>query len=73
MVLTQLEQGTVYNSINFSLAPSLPDMGANTLGAAILPALNVPQNSTAVATRIAVLNCPSDHSQSNWGARTATS
>ena len=73
MVLPQLEQGTVFNAINFSLAPAMPDMGANTMGDAILPALHVPQNSTAVATRIEVFNCPSDFTQSNWEGRTATS
>ena len=66
MILPQLEQSTVFNAINFSLSPSLPDMGVDMMGSVILPALNVPANVTATGTRIAAFSCPSDFTQNNW-------
>lgn len=66
MVLPQLEQWAVYNSINFSLAPALPDMGVNMMGDVILPALSVSENLTATSIRMSVFSCPSDYSRSNW-------
>ena len=66
MILSQMEQSTVFNAINFSLAPALPNMGVDMNGMVILPALNIPDNTTAEQTRIATFTCPSDYSLSNW-------
>jgi len=66
MILSQMEQSTVFNAINFALCPALPNMGVNAMGNVILQAINVPENSTATQTRIATFTCPSDYSVSNW-------
>lgn len=66
MILPQLEQGAVYNAINFSFSPAVPDMGVNMMGDVILPALDVPANLTATSARISVFSCPSDFSKSDW-------
>ncbi|APW62610.1 DUF1559 domain-containing protein [Paludisphaera borealis] len=69
MVLPQLEQATIFNAINFSLSPTTPDLGANAMGGVILPALPVPENSTASQAAIATFTCPSDYTESNWQGR----
>ncbi len=66
MLLPQMEQSTVFNAINFSLPPALPNMGVDMMGNVILPALNVPENTTATQTRIATFTCPSDYTQNTW-------
>lgn len=66
MLLAQLEQSILLNSINFALAPALPDTGLDMMGNVILPTLPVPENRTATQTRIATLICPSDNSQATW-------
>jgi len=66
MILSQLEQGPIFSAINFSLAPALPNMGVDMMGNVILPALNIPDNTTAELTRIATFVCPSDYTLSNW-------
>jgi prepilin-type N-terminal cleavage/methylation domain-containing protein/prepilin-type processing-associated H-X9-DG protein len=66
MILSQLEQGPIFSAINFSLAPALPNMGVDMMGNVILPALNIPDNTTAELTRIATFTCPSDYTVSNW-------
>jgi len=66
MILSQMEQSTVFNAINFSLAPALPNMGLDMMGNVILPALNVPDNLTATQTRIGMFSCPSDYTLNNW-------
>jgi prepilin-type N-terminal cleavage/methylation domain-containing protein/prepilin-type processing-associated H-X9-DG protein len=66
MILSQMEQSTVFNAINFALCPALPNMGVDMMGNVILPALNVPENTTATQTRIGTFTCPSDYSVSNW-------
>ena len=75
MILSQMEQSTVFNAINFALCPALPNMGVYMPGTnmqePILPALNVPENLTATQTRIATFTCPSDYSYSyNWPGTT---
>jgi len=47
MILSQMEQSTVFNAINFALSPALPNMGVDMMGNVILPLLNVPDNTTA--------------------------
>jgi prepilin-type N-terminal cleavage/methylation domain-containing protein/prepilin-type processing-associated H-X9-DG protein len=69
MLLPQIEQGTVFNAINFSLAPSLPDMGMNMMGSVILPAVTVPENATACQTQVSTFICPADYTTSNGPAR----
>jgi len=70
MILSQMEQSTVFNAINFALCPALPSMGVDMNGP-ILPALNVPDNTTATQTRIATFTCPSNYSYSyNWPGTT---
>ena len=66
MILSQMEQSTVFNAINFSLCPALPNMGVDMMGNVILPALNVPDNTTATQTRIGTFTCPSDYTLNNW-------
>ncbi len=66
MILSQMEQSTVFNAINFSLSPALPNMGVNMMGNVILPALNVPENTTATQTRIGTFTCPSDYTLTTW-------
>ena len=66
MILPQMEQSTVFNAINFSLAPALPNMGLDMMGNVILPALNIPDNLTAAQTRIGTFSCPSDYTLNNW-------
>jgi prepilin-type N-terminal cleavage/methylation domain-containing protein/prepilin-type processing-associated H-X9-DG protein len=67
MILSQMEQSTVFNAINFALCPALPNMGVGI----ILPAVNVPENTTATQTRIGTFTCPSDYSYSyNWPGTT---
>ncbi len=63
MILSQMEQSTVFNAINFALCPALPSMGVDMNGP-ILQALNVPENTTATQTRIGTFTCPSDYSYS---------
>jgi len=72
MILSQMEQSTVFNAINFALSPALPNMGVDMTGTVILPALNVPDNTTATQTRIGTFTCPSDYSYSlyNWPGTT---
>ena len=81
MILSQMEQSTVFNAINFALCPALPNMGfynGNQGPTPILPATNVPgnptyvpENTTATQTRIATFTCPSDYSYSyNWPGTT---
>ncbi len=69
MILPQLEQSSVFNAINFSLAPTTPDLGANSMGGVILPGLPVPENSTACQTAVNAFTCPSDFTESNWRGR----
>ena len=66
MILSQMEQSTVFNAINFALCPALPNMGVDMMGDVILPALNVPDNTTATQTRIGTFTCPSDYTLNNW-------
>ncbi|WP_250846944.1 DUF1559 family PulG-like putative transporter [Aquisphaera insulae] len=66
MLLPQIEQGPLSNTINFALPPSLPDMGVDMMGDVILPALAVPANSTATMARVAGFLCPSDYTQNAW-------
>jgi len=66
MVLTHVEQGAIFNAINFALPPATPAQGVNMMGDAILPALSVPQNTTAAATRIEAFACPSDFTLNDW-------
>jgi len=66
MILSQMEQSTVFNAINFALSPALPNMGVDMMGNVILPALNVPDNTTATQTRIGTFTCPSDYTLNNW-------
>jgi len=66
MILSQMEQSTVFNAINFALCPALPNMGVDMMGNVILPALNVPDNTTATQTRIGTFTCPSDYTLNNW-------
>ena len=68
MILSQMEQSTVFNAINFALSPALPNMGVDMMGNVILNATvpNVPDNLTATQTRIGTFTCPSDYSVSNW-------
>ena len=56
----------MFNAINFSLAPALPNMGLDMMGNVILPALNIPDNLTATQTRIGMFSCPSDYTLNNW-------
>jgi len=65
MILSQMEQSTVFNAINFALCPALPSMGVDMNGP-ILPVLNVPDNLTATQTRIGTFTCPSDYTLNNW-------
>jgi prepilin-type N-terminal cleavage/methylation domain-containing protein/prepilin-type processing-associated H-X9-DG protein len=69
MILSQVEQSTIFNAINFSLWPTTPDLGANAMGGVILPALPAPENSTASQAAIAAFVCPSDYTESNWLGR----
>jgi len=77
MILSQMEQSTVFNAINFALSPALPNMGVY-MGSPILQATNVPENTpyvpentTATQTRIGTFTCPSDYSYSyNWPGTT---
>ncbi|MGC1720913.1 MAG: DUF1559 domain-containing protein [Isosphaeraceae bacterium] len=68
MILSQMEQSTVFNAINFALSPALPNMGVDMMGNVILNATvpNVPDNLTATQTGIGTFTCPSDYSVSNW-------
>ena len=66
MLLPQMEQNSLFNAINFALAPDLPNMGLDMMGNVILPALSVPANLTATQTRIGIFSCPSDYTQTNW-------
>src|SRR5208282_3949829 len=66
MILSQMEQSTVFNAINFALCPALPNMGVDMMGNVILPVLNVPDNTTATQTRIGTFTCPSDYTLNNW-------
>ena len=66
MILSQMEQSTVFNAINFALSPALPNMGVDMMGNVILTVLNVPDNLTATQTGIGTFTCPSDYSVSNW-------
>jgi prepilin-type N-terminal cleavage/methylation domain-containing protein/prepilin-type processing-associated H-X9-DG protein len=71
MILSQMEQSTVFNAINFALCPALPSMGVDMNNQQILPVLNVPENTTATQTRIGTFTCPSDYSYSyNWPGTT---
>jgi prepilin-type N-terminal cleavage/methylation domain-containing protein/prepilin-type processing-associated H-X9-DG protein len=69
MLLSHLEQGPVYNAINFALPPATPDQGVNMMGDVILPALAVHANLTAVSARIESFVCPSDVTLNEWPGR----
>ena len=69
MLLPQIEQGTLFNAINFSLPPALPDMGMNMMGSVILPAFPVAENGTACQAQVATFVCPADYTTSNAPAR----
>src|SRR5262249_8837079 len=64
-VLSQLlmfiEQGNLFNSINFNLPPETPGMGPNP-GQGFMPAYSNPnrENMTASLTQVATFLCPSD-------------
>jgi prepilin-type N-terminal cleavage/methylation domain-containing protein/prepilin-type processing-associated H-X9-DG protein len=58
-LLIFIEQGNLFNSINFSLPPETPGMEG---ALAFMPAYQDPngENSTACVTQVAVFLCPSD-------------
>src|SRR5437588_8570119 len=58
-LLMFLEQGNLFNSINFSLPPETPGMGGILL---FMPAYENPnrENATASRTAVATFLCPSD-------------
>jgi prepilin-type N-terminal cleavage/methylation domain-containing protein/prepilin-type processing-associated H-X9-DG protein len=56
-LLMFIEQGNLYNSINFSLPPATPGMaGAGNF----MPAYNQPANTTSCSTQVNSFLCPSD-------------
>jgi prepilin-type N-terminal cleavage/methylation domain-containing protein/prepilin-type processing-associated H-X9-DG protein len=52
LMLSQFEQGTLYNALNFSIGTEGPMSGAGPLGLWV--------NSTVMSTRLAMFQCPSD-------------
>jgi prepilin-type N-terminal cleavage/methylation domain-containing protein len=60
-LLMFIEQGNLFNSINFSLPPETPGMGPIP-GAGFMPAYTDPnrENMTACLTQVATFLCPSD-------------
>jgi prepilin-type N-terminal cleavage/methylation domain-containing protein len=60
-ILPFLEQKPLFDSINFSLPPDVPDLGGGGMGD-MMPAYTSPNsaNSTAVRVRISAFICPSD-------------
>jgi prepilin-type N-terminal cleavage/methylation domain-containing protein/prepilin-type processing-associated H-X9-DG protein len=66
MLLPQLEQTNIFNAINFSLSPNLPDQGMDMMGMVVLPAFSMPANVTAGQIQVASFLCPSDYSQNTW-------
>jgi prepilin-type N-terminal cleavage/methylation domain-containing protein/prepilin-type processing-associated H-X9-DG protein len=68
-ILPQLEQGPLFSSINFSLPPESPDIGAAGMG--FMPPFQDPnrENATACRTVVAAFLCPSDAaSGGDWPA-----
>jgi prepilin-type N-terminal cleavage/methylation domain-containing protein len=59
-LLMFIEQGALFNSINFNLPPSTPGMEAAGSPTSFMPAYNQPQNNTACLTQVATFLCPSD-------------
>jgi prepilin-type N-terminal cleavage/methylation domain-containing protein/prepilin-type processing-associated H-X9-DG protein len=57
MLLPELEQLALYNSINFSFPPETPGMAG---GIAFMPAVPSPLNSVACRTKVPGFLCPSD-------------
>ncbi len=59
-ILPQIEQGPLFNSINFAFAPETPNLGAAGMG--FMPAYQNPQrqNMTASNLMVAAFLCPSD-------------
>ena len=56
-LLMYIEQGALFNSINFNLAPSTPGMAGDV---AFMPPYLQPQNMTCSLTQVATFLCPTD-------------
>jgi prepilin-type N-terminal cleavage/methylation domain-containing protein len=59
-LLMFIEQGAIFNSINFNLAPSTFGMEAAGSPTSFMPAYNQPENNTACLAQVATFLCPSD-------------
>jgi prepilin-type N-terminal cleavage/methylation domain-containing protein/prepilin-type processing-associated H-X9-DG protein len=59
-LLMFIEQGNLFNSINFNLAPSTFGMEAAGSPTSFMPAYNQPQNNTSCLAQVATFLCPSD-------------
>jgi prepilin-type N-terminal cleavage/methylation domain-containing protein len=59
-LLMFIEQGALFNSINFNLAPSTFGMEAAGSPTSFMPAFSQPQNNTSCLTQVATFLCPSD-------------
>jgi prepilin-type N-terminal cleavage/methylation domain-containing protein/prepilin-type processing-associated H-X9-DG protein len=74
-ILPYLEQKPLFDSINFSLPPDVPDLGGGGMGD-MMPAYTSPNGSNATATRVMIstLICPSDAGGvSGWPGSTSYS
>jgi prepilin-type N-terminal cleavage/methylation domain-containing protein len=58
-LLMFIEQGNLFNSINFNLAPETPGMGSIAFPGFMTP-YNQPENQTSSQTQVATFLCPSD-------------
>jgi prepilin-type N-terminal cleavage/methylation domain-containing protein len=59
-LLMFIEQGALFNSINFNLPPSTYGMEAAGSPTSFMPAFSQPQNNTSCLTQVATFLCPSD-------------
>ena len=59
-LLMFIEQGNLFNSINFNLAPSTFGMEAAGSPTSFMPAYTQAQNNTSCVTQVATFLCPSD-------------
>lgn len=70
MLLPYIDQGNVYNRLNFNVAPFSPFVNAGTdVQAQLIPRFNEIKNGPAAITKIPTFLCPSDldNLQSIWG------
>ena len=72
MLLSQMEQGTIYNSINFGLAPNLPNTGVDMMGNVILPALMFPRTQPRPGSGSGCSRAPPISRKATGRARTVT-